>query len=133
MALSSDFVRDVFSNLASGKSENFFQHVADNVQWRVMGTHPLAGIYHNKEDFLQHTFHRLDKVLKQGVILEIKKIYICDDTAIVEMESLSTAINGKPFDNTYCWVTRFENNQIVEVRAYLDSELVQELIRDNEK
>ena len=132
MAISDNFVRNIFGNLTSGKSEDFFKHVASDVQWRVMGTHPLAGLYKSKEDFLKHTFHRLDKVLKQGVMLEIKKIYICDDTAIVEMESLSTAINGKPFNNTYCWITRFVNEQIVEVRAYVDSELVQELIQDNE-
>lgn len=132
MAISYHFVKNIFSHLTSGKSEEFFNHVANDVQWRVMGTHPLAGAYKSKEDFLKHTFHRLNKVLKQGVILEIKNIYICDDTAIVEMESLSTTISGRPFDNTYCWVTRFVNDQIVEVRAYVDSELVQELIRDNE-
>jgi ketosteroid isomerase-like protein len=48
------------------------------------------------------------------------------------MESISTAISGKPFDNTYCWVTRFVGNEIVEVRAYVDSELVCELVKENE-
>jgi uncharacterized protein len=50
----------------------------------------------------------------------------------VELESLSTALNGKPFDNRYCWITRFSNGTIVEVRAYLDSALVQRLIDENE-
>jgi ketosteroid isomerase-like protein len=34
------------------------------------------------------------------------------------------------FDNRYCWVIRFEDNTIVEVRAYLDSALVQKLIAE---
>ena len=42
----------------------FFKYVADDVQWRVMGTHPLAGTYKSKQDFLEHTFHRLNKILK---------------------------------------------------------------------
>jgi ketosteroid isomerase-like protein len=52
--------------------------------------------------------------------------------AIVEMESLSTALNGKLFNNTYCWITRFENGIIVEVRAYVDSALVQKVMDEKE-
>jgi ketosteroid isomerase-like protein len=55
------------------------------------------------------------------------------DWAAVELEALSTALNGKPFNNHYCWVTRFAGDRIVEVRAYLDSALVQQLLDENEK
>ena len=51
----------------------------------------------------------------------------------MEMESLSTALNGMLFNNTYCWVVRFKNDLIVEVRAYVDSALVQMVIDANEK
>jgi uncharacterized protein len=51
----------------------------------------------------------------------------------VELKSLSTALNGEPFDNTYCWMVHFSNGTIVEVRAYLDSALVQRLIDENER
>jgi len=30
----------------------------------------------------------------------------------------------KTFNNTYCWVVKFENDIIIEVRAYVDSALV---------
>jgi len=48
------------------------------------------------------------------------------------MESSSTAINGKPFNNTYCWIAKFKNDIIVEVRAYVDSALIQKVIDENE-
>jgi ketosteroid isomerase-like protein len=97
-----------------------------------MGTHPLAGTYHTKADFLAHTFARLDKILKEGVVLRVTDILVDGDSAAVEMESLSTALNGKPFDNRYCWIVHFSDGTIVEVRAYLDSSLVQRLIDENE-
>jgi uncharacterized protein len=106
--------------------------VADDVNWTVMGTHPLAGTYHTKADFLAHTFARLNKILKEGVVLRVTNILVDGDSAAVEMESLSTALNGKPFDNRYCWVVHFSEGTIVEVRAYLDSALVQRLIEENE-
>jgi ketosteroid isomerase-like protein len=132
MTVHASYVRSLFANLEHGKSDAFFEHVADDVNWTVMGTHPLAGNYHTKADFLAHTFARLDKILKEGVVLRITNILVDGDSAAVEMESLSTALNGKPFDNRYCWIVHFSDGTIVEVRAYLDSALVQRLIDENE-
>ena len=132
MTLQANYVKSLFANLENGKSDAFFEHVADEVNWTVMGTHPLAGTYHKKAHFLTHTFARLDKILKEGVVLRVTNLLVDGDSAAVEMESLSTALNGEPFDNTYCWIVHFSNGTIVEVRAYLDSALVQRLIDENE-
>jgi uncharacterized protein len=132
MTVQANYVKSLFANLEHGKSGAFFEHVADDVNWTVMGTHPLAGTYHTKADFLAHTFARLDKILKEGVVLRVTDILVDGDSAAVEMESLSTALNGKPFDNRYCWIVHFSDGTIEEVRAYLDSSLVQRLIDENE-
>ena len=133
MTIQADSVRSLFANLESGRTDVFFDHVAEDVNWTVMGTHPLAGTYHTKADFLAHTFARLNKLLKEGVILRVTNLLVDGDTAVVELQSLSTALNGKPFNNRYCWIARFSNGTIVEVRAYLDSALVQRLIDENER
>ncbi len=125
-------VAALFAHLESGNADAFFQHVADNVDWTVMGTHPLAGTYHNKQEFIAHTFKRLNTVLKDGVLLRVTHILVSGNFAAVELEALSTALNGVPFRNRYCWICRFDLGQIVEVRAYLDSALVQKLLTDNE-
>lgn len=126
-------VKNLFNNLETGKNELFFDQVAENVNWTVMGTHPLARTYHNRDDFISSTFERLNRVLREGVVLKVSNILVQEDTAVVEMESLSTALNGMPFNNTYCWVVKFDDNLIVEVRAYVDSALVQKVINENEK
>ena len=133
MTIQAHYVRSLFANLENGRPEAFFNHVAQDVKWTVMGTHPLAGTYHTKENFFAHTFARLDKLLKEGVVLRVSNLLVDGDTAAVELESLSTALNGKPFDNRYCWIARFSNWTIVEVRAYLDSALVKQLIDENER
>src|SRR5215213_7060346 len=132
MTVQADYVESLFANLENGKSDAFFEHVADDVHWTVMGTHPLAGTYRTKADFLAHTFARLEKILKEGVLLRVTDVLVEGDGAAVEMESLSTALTGKPFDNRYCWIVRFSEGTIVEVRAYLDSALVRRLIEENE-
>jgi uncharacterized protein len=129
--LSTAYVRDIFKNLESGDGKGFFAHVLDNVDWIVEGTHPLAGHYHSKAEFLADTFEKLEKVLPDGTQLRTEHVLVSGDWAVVELHSLATAKNGLRFDNRYCWVCRFVNGTIVEVRAYLDSALVARLFEEN--
>jgi ketosteroid isomerase-like protein len=131
MAITSDSVRKIFSGLENGDGASFFEHVADNVDWTVMGTHPLAGHYSSKNAFREGTFARLDKVLPKGTQLTVEHLMVQGDEAVVELRSLATAKNGMRFDNYYCWVVYFQGDSIVRVRAYLDSALVARLFEEN--
>ncbi len=124
-------VLEIFKSLEQGDGAEFFTHVADNVDWIVEGHHPLAGHYYSKSDFLAGTFDKLSKVLPNGTQLHVANAMVCGNWAIVELASLASAKNGMRFDNKYCWLCRFDNSQIVEVRAYLDSAMVQRLFDEN--
>jgi hypothetical protein len=39
MAITSDRVREIFKGLENGDGDAFFERVADDVDWTVMGTH----------------------------------------------------------------------------------------------
>lgn len=128
MGISIDMVRRIFAHLEAGSGDLFFEHVADNVDWTVKGTHPPGGHYTSKQDFRAHTFERLNRILPGGTQLHVQNVLIAGDWAVIELRSHATATTGMRFDNNYCWVTRFAGETIVEVRAYLDSALVQKLI-----
>lgn len=69
---------------------------------------------------------------RQAHLLHVENLLTDGDWAVVELRLHARAMNGIRFDNRCCWVMRFANEVIVEVRAYLDSALVQELIDENE-
>jgi uncharacterized protein len=131
MAITPESVREIFKGLETGDGVAFFEHVADNVDWIVEGTHPLAGHYLSKKAFIEGTFAKLDQVLPQGAQLQMENLIVKDDQAVVELHSLATAKNGMRFDNRYCWVVYFRDNVIVRVRAYLDSAMVGRLFEEN--
>jgi ketosteroid isomerase-like protein len=131
MTITPDRVREIFKGLESGDGAAFFEHVADNVDWIVEGTHPLAGHYLSKKAFIAGTFAKLGQVLPQGAQLHTEHVIVQDDEAVVELHSLATAKNGMRFDNRYCWVVYFQNGVIVRVRAYLDSVMVARLFEEN--
>ena len=131
MTITPDRLREMFAGLESGDGAAFFEHVADDVDWTVMGTHPLAGHYRSKKDFIEGTFAKLGQVLPYGAQLHIEHLIVADDEAVVELRSQATARNGMRFDNRYCWVLSFRDALIVRVRAYLDSALVARLFEEN--
>jgi uncharacterized protein len=125
--------RALFAKLQDPQSQpEFWAHVADDVDWTVQGTHPLAGRYDNKTTFIDSTFNRLAGVLPGGVKLEVSGLYLDGDTAIAELHSTSMTNQGAAFANDYCWVCRFDEDTVVEVRAYLDSMMVAYTILRNE-
>jgi hypothetical protein len=131
LMMSEDDVRRIFRGLEEGDGASFFEHVDDKVDWIVEGTHPLAGHYTSKSDFLAGTFAKLAKVLPQGAQLVVENLLVKDDQAVVELHSLATAKNGLRFDNRYCWVVHFAGGTIDRVRAYLDSAMVARLFEEN--
>jgi uncharacterized protein len=131
MTITTDFARNVFKGLQNGDGAAFFAHVADDVDWIVMGTHPLAGHYASKKAFIAGTFDKLARVLPQGAQLHVEHLMVKDEQAVVELHSLATARNGMRFDNRYCWVVYFKSGVIVRVRAYLDSAMAARLFEEN--
>lgn len=131
MTITHERVREIFQGLENGDGAAFFQNVDDNVDWTVMGTHPLAGHYLSKKAFIDATFAKLGKVLPNGAQLHTENVIVEGDQAVVELHSLATAKNGMRFDNRYCWVVTFQGGLIVRVRAYLDSALVARLFGEN--
>lgn len=131
MAVSDERVREIFKGLENGDGDAFFEHVADDVDWTVMGTHPLAGHYLDKKAFREATFAKLGVVLVAGAQLHVEHLMVKDDQAVVELHSLANAKSGMRFDNRYCWVVYFCGEVIVRVRAYLDSAMVARLFEVN--
>jgi ketosteroid isomerase-like protein len=131
MAITLERVLAIFKALEDGDGAAFFDHVVDDVDWTVEGTHPLSGHYRSKSGFRAHTFDKLNAVLPQGTQLRVEHALVSGEWAVIELHSLATARNGLRFDNRYCWVCRFAGGKITEVRAYLDSALVARLFAEN--
>ncbi len=132
MSITKDEVRNLFKHLESGDADSFFNHVSPDVDWTVMGTHPLAGHYTSRESFRQKTLNRLAPCLTAPIRLSLKNVLMDGSTAIVELRATSQALQGWDFDNEYCWIVEFEGKTIIRVRAYLDSNMVDRLIAEGE-
>jgi ketosteroid isomerase-like protein len=134
MTLTKDHVEKLFRNLETGNRDAFFAGMADDVRVTIMGKHILAATYEGKQNFLTKAHGRINKIRKPGVPLKInvRNVMVAEDHGIVEMHSISTALNDKPLENSYVWICRFADGKIVEVRAYTDTASMEKAILENE-
>ncbi|PLB47651.1 hypothetical protein P170DRAFT_476334 [Aspergillus steynii IBT 23096] len=128
-------VRAIFASFEEGNAPSFFQHVVDDVDWEVKGTFcPIAGRYKSKAEFHEGT-KSLSSTWASPLKLQVRNV-ICDGhQAVVEMRAMDTKCwNGLPFTNEYAWVCEFnDQNQIIRIRAYMDTDLVCRAIRENQE
>lgn len=124
MPLAKDRVRAIFASLASDSPEEFWNHVADDVDWTVLGTHRLAGRYVGKAQFRQATFARSDRWFDERLKLQTRSVLVDGDRVAGELYARGVAKSGIRFDNDSCWFCPFHDEKIVSVWADLDSALM---------
>ncbi|KAK3067419.1 hypothetical protein LTS18_001130, partial [Coniosporium uncinatum] len=84
------------------------------------------------------TFGRLNPIMDDSTPMRIKILNVIgggpdDEWATVELRNEGKTKNGMEYNQTYCWCTRWnQEGKIVQVRAYLDTALVRDVIEGNE-
>jgi uncharacterized protein len=48
------------------------------------------------------------------------------DLVVIEHRGRNATPDGRPYDNKYCWVCRFADGRLRELREYMDTQLVTE-------
>jgi hypothetical protein len=123
-------IAHVFSAWAEGDTKPFFALVDDDVIWTVIGTTPISGRYESKREFLKGAFGRLGPRLEGVPRSKVVNVLVDGDHVVLQWEGTTRSVTGKPYHQTYCWVIRLRDERIVEVTAYLDTELVSAMFKD---
>lgn len=89
---SRDEITNIFKHMETGEYAKTFEHISPNVDWTVMGTHPLAGRYTSLKDFSDATFARLSKIMKDpGIRLKVRNVIGGGDQPWSTVELLADA------------------------------------------
>ncbi|WP_406236806.1 nuclear transport factor 2 family protein [Nocardia sp. NBC_01009] len=54
-----------------------------------------------------------------------------DTTVVVETRMRATLMNGRPYDNDYCFIFELSDGRIHRVREYMDTQRAQEMFDGN--
>ena len=120
-------LRQAFTNWQQGKG-TVFDLLAPNAKWTVAGTSPVSGVYNSKAELAQ-VVRPITARLATPIVPTVQSIVAQNDVVVVLWNGTATALDHKPYNNTYLWHMTFKNGQIIEVTAFLDTYVLNDLIR----
>ncbi|MEJ7677984.1 MAG: nuclear transport factor 2 family protein [Segetibacter sp.] len=120
-------VREQFDRWVNG-SGNFFDLLADNVEWTVAGKISSSGVYKSKKSFLEEAVNPITEKLSTRITPKLLGIYQDNETVTLLWEGTATAKDNKPYKNTYCWILTMKDGKISKGIAFLDTHVLHELM-----
>jgi uncharacterized protein len=118
--------REVMGAMAEGRIAPLLAAMAEDVTWRWMGVDQWSRTFEGKHLVVDKLFGGATETLGPSSSTEVRHIHADGDSVVVEHSGRNELPDGRRYDNNYCWVFRFQDGLIREVREYMDTWLVTE-------
>ncbi len=112
-------IEQAFDQWAAGTG-NFFDLLADDVQWTITGSSAYSKTYSGKQQFLAEAAAPLTVRLATPIVPTVHKLYPDGDVVVAFWDGVATAKDGQPYRNTYCWAMTLKADRITHATAFLD-------------
>jgi ketosteroid isomerase-like protein len=112
-------IQTFFSTLSAGEYAEAFANVADDVVWWVPGNLPFSG-NKSKAEYMA-IVQRIRDGFPAGFTLTVTGVTAEGDKVAAEVVSSGTHRNGRAYNNHYHFLFRLRDGRIVEVKEYMDT------------
>ena len=114
-------IREIAEEFAKGNIEFAANYLAYDIKWNILGEGPIIG----KEQVLEVS--KMSQ-LESYPAITIRNIIAADNYVVIESTGEAKTKSGKPYNQTYCEVFRFNEGKIQEITTYLDTALSNESV-----
>ncbi len=125
--INKDLVATFFKKFSAGDIDGAFAGVSDNVSWWIPGDLPFSGTK-SKAECLQ-VVDSIKRGFPDGLQLKIVSMIAEGSKVAAEVESLGKHLNGRDYINKYHFLMTIENGKFVEVKEYMDTLHLSQLIQ----
>lgn len=117
-------VLDFYEAAARGDMDACFALLADDVTWTNIGSTKFSGTYSGKEAIVDSLIGPLFGQLKAEIFTQIERLTAESDIVVAQTSGVAETLDGTPYNNTYCQVMRIRDGNIVDVKEYMDTALI---------
>jgi ketosteroid isomerase-like protein len=108
----------------AGDMETCFSLISDHIVWTNTGATSLSGTFRGKEELMANLLGPLFGRLKAGIRTKVHRLIAEDDYVVAHTSGTAETLDGKPYNNTYCWIVKIQDGKFVEVTEFMDTELI---------
>ncbi|MCE0463630.1 MULTISPECIES: nuclear transport factor 2 family protein [Pseudomonas] len=120
-------VRQAFADWQHGRG-TVFDLLAPDATWTVAGSSPVSAVYGSKVDLMERAVRPISARLATPIYPTVESIVADDDVVVVLWRGEATALDRKPYNNTYLWHMTFKDGQVIDVKAFLDTFVLNDLM-----
>jgi ketosteroid isomerase-like protein len=118
--------RDFFEALGRADADAIADAFSeDGTSW-TLGTLPFSGVHHPPE--IRQLAKEILFAFPKGLRFTIRTLTAEEDRVAVEAEGDGIHASGKPYHNDYHLLMRVRGGKIVELREYLDTMMVRDVL-----
>ncbi|GGE96921.1 nuclear transport factor 2 family protein [Sphingomonas prati] len=112
-------VAGAFAAWAEGAG-SFFDIVAEDVSWTVMGSGASAGLYQGKATFMERIAGPFATQLVGELAPTLLGIWLEGDDVVVRWSSSATTVDGTAYRNAYVFILTLRDGLVVAAEEFLD-------------
>lgn len=117
-------MQNIFAEMANGNLDPFVDAMAEDMEWTWMGTEHWTRTFKGKDSVVNELLAAVKSTLNEPFEVIVHNFIAEDDYVVIEHSGKNTTPDGRPYNNKYCWVCRFSEGKLRELREYMDTELV---------
>ncbi len=124
-ATNKKLVRAAFEALGNSDARPLYDLMRDDFAWIIEGQSRFSRSYEGKEAVKRDLLTPLFEAFATPYRFTIDEIIAEAETVVVRGRGEVRTKAGQDYNNSYCFVLRLEDGQLVELREYLDTALVE--------
>ena len=118
-------LQHIYTEIAKRNVQPLLESLADDIQWTIIGTTAFSGISHGKEEVIEKVLKPLRDMLADGpFVFSIDRLIAEGEYVVMQARGRATSKSGKPYNNTYCIVSRIVDGKLKEMTDYIDTQLL---------
>lgn len=121
-------VTAIYEAMAEGDGRPFVAAMAEDFSWIIEGSNSWSRAWHGRDAVRRELLKPLFDQFATPYRARAERIIAEGDTVVVLAKGEVTTKSGKPYNNSYCFVIRLAGGKMIELREYLDTELVSEAL-----
>ena len=128
MPTNKEIVSSAFERWTHGNG-GFLELLADEAIWTTMGSGPFALTTRSKQEYIDRMVTPMADRFSTPLRPTVRGIWADGDTVIVRWDGDATDNDGKAYHNSYAWLFRMQDGKAVEVTAFFDLPVYDEVMR----